>query len=55
MIFVQNVCEQEGLWREHLRLLQNIEETIHLFYMPEIHNSIVPVLTTFAIEGNINL
>lgn len=38
MIFVQNVSELEGNWREHQKLLQNIEETVHLFYLPEIQN-----------------
>lgn len=55
MIFAQNMCEQEGLWREHLKLLQNFDDVIHLFYMPEIHNHLVPLLQKFAIEGNVNI
>lgn len=37
MPFIQNVAELEGNWREHLKLLENLEQTMHLFYMPEIH------------------
>jgi len=55
IIFVQNVADQEGMWREHLLLLENIERIVHLFYMPEIHNNLVPTLKTFAISGNNHL
>jgi hypothetical protein len=50
--FVQNVAELEGNWRDHLKMLQNIFEIVHLFYMPEIHAVLVPILQAFAIEGN---
>ncbi len=53
--FVQNISDQEGCWREHLLLLKNIEETVHFFYMPEIHIFIVPILKAFAVQGNNNI
>ena len=31
------VGEFNGAWREHAKLIKNLEEVIHLFYMPEIH------------------
>ena len=49
MLFVINLKNQEGNWREHLKLLQSIHEIIHLFYMPEIHNVLVPVLKDFML------
>ena len=55
MTFVTNIKCEEGLWREHIKLLKNLEETVHLFYMPEIHNILVPVIFEFVIEGNTNV
>ena len=31
------IGEFNGAWREHAKLIKNLEEVIHLFYMPEIH------------------
>ena len=45
----------EGQWREHLKLLQNFEDTIHLFYMPEIHIQMIPFIKELAVEGNTSI
>ena len=37
MVFVNNIKNNCGSWREHVKLLNHIKEVIHLFYMPEIH------------------
>ena len=52
MIFVQNVSQEEGVWREHLVMLQNLEAFANLFYMPDIHTVLVPTIQDFALEGN---
>lgn len=52
MIFVQNMSGQEGVWREHLVLLENLEGVVHLFYMPELHTVLIPVIQDFAVDGN---
>jgi len=52
MIFVQNIAGQEGVWREHLILLKNLEVIVHLFYMPELHTILVPTIQEFATDGN---
>lgn len=41
-----------GLWREHVKLIQNLTEVIHLFYMPEIHQYLVPMLVEWIWKGN---
>lgn len=46
------VCEFNGLWREHSKLIKNLDEVIHLFYMPEIHEQLVPILIEFVKNGN---
>ena len=38
MIFVTNIKNIDGGWRHHLLLINNMKETLQLFYMPEIHN-----------------
>jgi len=52
LTFVQNLSQQEGLWREHLVLLENIYEVVHLFYLPQIHTELVPTLMEFVLDGN---
>jgi cell division protein FtsX len=52
MIFIQNLKNAEGRWRQHLQLAVALQKTVHLFYMPEIHNLLVPLLLEFLIEGN---
>lgn len=52
LIYVQNVSSQEGIWREHLVMLENLEAIVDMFYMPEIHTALVPNIYTFALEGN---
>ena len=37
MIFINNLKGYNGLWREHVKLIKNLVEVVHLFYMPEIH------------------
>ena len=52
MVFIQNLRRNTGLWREHVQLLRNLKEVIHLFYMPEIHKCLVPILIDFLYKGN---
>ena len=37
MVYINNLRGYTGLWREHVKLIKNLTEVIHLFYMPEIH------------------
>lgn len=52
MIFINNLRGYNGLWREHVKLIKNIGRTIHLFYMPEVHELLVPMLIDFISKGN---
>ena len=52
MVFITNVKSVQGLWRDHILLLKNLTEVVHLFYMPEIHHYLVPLLFEFILEGN---
>jgi hypothetical protein len=52
MIFITNVKNIDGGWRHHLLLIKNTEETLQLFYMPEIHNQLVPIILEFLMTGN---
>ena len=52
MVFINNLRSYTGLWREHVRLIKNLTEVIHLFYMPEIHQYLVPMLIDFVYKGN---
>ena len=52
MVFVHNIRGQTGVWREHLQLLKGLLDTVHLFYMPEIHSYLVPMLFDFVLTGN---
>mmetsp|Transcript_4775 Transcript_4775/g.8187 ORF Transcript_4775/g.8187 Transcript_4775/m.8187 type:complete len:260 (+) Transcript_4775:1494-2273(+) len=52
MVFIQSLRSNTGLWREHVQLLRNLTEVIHLFYMPEVHKSLVPLLVDFLYKGN---
>ena len=52
MVFIKNICGQTGVWREHLKLLENLLKTIHLFYIPEIHNYLTPMMLDFVFKGN---
>jgi len=52
MIFISNVRNIDGGWRHHLLLIKNMEEALQLFYMPEIHNQLVPIILEFLMAGN---
>ena len=52
MVYIKEIKSYTGLWREHVKLVQNLTETIHLFYMPEIHQYLVPMLMDFVFKGN---
>jgi hypothetical protein len=52
MVFINNLREYKGLWREHVKLIKNLGKTLHLFYIPEIHQLIVPMLIDFISKGN---
>ena len=52
MVFIANVKSVHGLWRDHILLLKNLTSIVHLFYMPELHHYLVPLLLEFIQEGN---
>lgn len=52
MVFINNIRSYTGLWREHAKLINNLVETVHLFYMPEVHSYLVPMLVDFVYKGN---
>jgi len=52
MVYIKEIKSYTGLWREHVKLVQNLTETIHLFYMPEVHQYLVPMLMDFVFKGN---
>ena len=52
MVLINNIRSYSGLWREHSKLINHLVKTIHLFYMPEIHQVIVPMLIEFTHKGN---
>ena len=52
MVYINNLRGYTGLWREHVKLIKNLTEVIHLFYMPEIHQYLVPMLIDFVYKGN---
>lgn len=52
MVFINNMRAHSGLWREHSQLINNLTKTIHLFYMPEVHSYLVPMLFEFIVKGN---
>lgn len=40
------------MWREHVKLVNNLYEVIQLFYIPEVHQYLVPMLMDFVFKGN---
>ena len=52
MAFINNVRSEQGNWREHVKLITNLTNVIELFYMPEIHQYLVPMLMDFLEKGN---
>lgn len=52
MVYINNIKGYTGMWREHVKLVDNLAEVIHLFYMPEIHQYLVPMLMDFVFKGN---
>lgn len=52
MVFINNIRGHTGVWREHYKLIKNILDTVQLFYMPEVHNYLVPMLLDFVFKGN---
>lgn len=52
MVFINNMRAHTGVWREHAQLIKNLTKTIHLFYMPEVHQYLVPMLFEFILRGN---
>ena len=52
MIFFNNIKSFSGLWREHVQLIKGLREVVHLFYMPEVHQYLVPMLMEFIFKGN---
>lgn len=52
LVFINSLRSFTGLWREHVKLIEQLTASIHLFYMPEIHQTIVPMLLEFVCTGN---
>ncbi len=52
MVLITNMKSNTGLWREHWKLLSNLRQVLHLFYMPEVHSYLAPLLFEFVQEGN---
>jgi len=52
LVFINRLREYKGLWREHVKLIRNLNSVIHLFYMPEIHTQVVPMLVEWVVSGN---
>lgn len=52
MVYINNIKGYTGMWREHVKLIKNMTQVIHNFYMPEIHQYFVPMLMDFVYKGN---
>ena len=52
MKFVLNIRNNTGCWREHIRLLDNLEQVLHLFFMPEVHQMLTPIFLEMLLIGN---
>ena len=52
IVFIKNLSGHHGMWREHLKLVNALNEVVHLFYMPEMHSNLVPILVDFLYKGN---
>lgn len=52
MVYINNIKGYTGMWREHVKLVNNLVEVIQLFYMPEVHQYLVPMLMDFVFKGN---
>jgi hypothetical protein len=37
LVYIKNLRAATGWWREHVKLLDNLYEVLHKFYMPEVH------------------
>jgi hypothetical protein len=36
-VFINNIGNCTGWWREHEKLLKNLDKVLTLFYFPEVH------------------
>jgi hypothetical protein len=52
MVYINNIKGYTGMWREHVKLVNNLYEVIQLFYIPEVHQYLVPMLMDFVFKGN---
>ena len=52
LVFMNRLRSYPGWWREHLQLIRNLNQVVHLFYMPEIHTHVVPMLMEWVAAGN---
>ena len=52
MVFINNMRNEGGWWREHVKLLENLDKVMHHFFMPEAHQYLTPILLEFALTGN---
>lgn len=41
-VFSSNYISYEGMWRDHLLLINNLIAVLHLFYMPDFHEQLIP-------------
>jgi len=51
MSMFESIQNNEGAWRDHVMLVSHLEKVIHLFYLPEIHVNLVPILDFFLNHG----
>ena len=52
LVMINNLRSFTSLWREQCLMIKHLTEVIHLFYMPEIHDSLVPLLLEYLVKGN---
>lgn len=51
-VFSSNYVSYEGMWRDHLLLINNLITVLHLFYMPDFHEQLIPQLLLLLTNGN---
>ena len=52
MKFIMNLRGHTGWWREHIRLLDNLEQVVHLCYRPEVHQLVTRILFEMLLLGS---
>lgn len=52
-VFSSNYVNYEGMWRDHILLINNLITVLHLFYMPDFHEQIIPQILILLTNGNL--